>query len=866
MRTKQVKKVACAQRRRLVFESLENRQLLSTVGLSSIPTVTVPAGASVLVALNGSDSGNTVKFGVTSSNPTQVTPTLMPSTNQSVQFNIANYGSMTYQLFDNLTPTTASHIEALVNGGYYNGDFIYRAETGSFALIQGGNQVPTISNGTVTGFHQIKTTLPTGVAATINEEFNPDLSYTTAGALAMARSSSPNSSGTEFFMTDGPTPTLDYAYSLFGFQTLGTSVLKALDALPTINDNGINYLSTPIEITSASIVTDTQDGVLMLRAPSAASGSYTVSVTAYDGTNTPTTQSFTVNVVAPTSNGATANPWASKTPAAPTAIAFEPPTAQSSSTFTSENNSSTLNELKFLVSGVTVGDLVTVYADGVAIGSATATSTLQTVSTNGTTSLLAGKRTFTATETDPSVAVTDSGDSSQTETANVDSVSSPAVQVQVATSLALTSAPSASAKVGQAYSYTVQTNAPSGDTVTVTPVTLPTGMQFTAATNTFTWTPVASQQNTSPVFSATATDSLGHTASIGPINISVAPGLSPITIPTNASLGGNVTVSFSGSQVEIYDNIAKTILITETFKSTDTVTIDCPAGQTNSVSVVLPSSYTAPLPQQVFVQGLSGSTNNQVTVVGTSGANSFTLAGSTLTANGLATMIATVQKLAIDGGAGNDDYMLNSSSVPVSVVDTGGYNTIDFSKDTAGVTVNLGLDKGQAQTIVPWGTTLSITGVINKLIGSAYANTLTGGPAATTEIVGGAGNDTITGGSGDNILIGGGADTIVGGAGRNLIIGGSGNSSLYAKGTEDIIFTGETNIDSNDQALLNLLDQGSRATYGYSTRRLLASSSKNSAALAGPAVTFEDVGTHDTIFGSSPNDWFVLGKNSTEKS
>ena len=52
---------------------------------------------------------------------------------------------MTFQLFDNLTPTTASHIETLVNDGFYNGDYIYRAQNGF--VIQGGNDPPQINNG-----------------------------------------------------------------------------------------------------------------------------------------------------------------------------------------------------------------------------------------------------------------------------------------------------------------------------------------------------------------------------------------------------------------------------------------------------------------------------------------------------------------------------------------------------------------------------------------------------------------------------------------------------------------------------------------------------------------------------------------------
>ena len=92
------------------------------------------------------------------------------------------------------------------------------------------------------------------------------------------------------------------------------------------------------------------------------------------------------------------------------------------------------------------------------------------------------------------------------------------------------------------------------------------------------------------------------------------------------------------------------------------------------------------------------------------------------------------------------------------------------------------------------------------------------------------GNDTITGGSGNNILMGGGGnDTIIGGLGKNLMIGGNGNCNFYAKGSENMIFAGTTNVDSNDQALLNLLQQGSRVSYGYSVRRVLASAAKSSA-------------------------------------
>jgi cyclophilin family peptidyl-prolyl cis-trans isomerase len=874
--------------RRIGFEGLEQRRLLSTIGLSAISAVNLPAGASIMVPLNGNDPNRTINFGATASDPTKVTPSVMPQTNKSVSFSINGQGivgTMTFQLFDNLTPGIAGQIEALANSTnhVYTGDYIYRSSAGF--VVQGGNILPTITNGQVTGQSQVNT-VPSSIPSAVNDEFNPDLTYTSAGSLGFAIPS-PNEGSSEFFIGEGTTEAqqaLNYSYSLFGFQTVNqaitvngqaTTVLQALEAdstsADTVSGNSGDLLN-PIKIVSATVFTDTQNGVLLLRAPSTdtVGSSFTVTVTAWDGTNTPATQTFTVNVVAPTS-GTITNPWASQTPSAPISIQFQPQSGQTATTFTSANNSSTSQELHFLVSGVTVNanDEVTLYADGVAIGSAPATAAQLPIATNGALKLPDGTYTFTATETaeNASATWTDSQNNSRTDSANVDSYSSPGVQVQVSTSLAVTSTPAAAAAVGQPYSYTLQTNAPSGDAVTVqyttAPYTKPADMQFNTSTNTFTWTPGSADLHTSPEFYVQATDSLGHTATVGPVYIAVAAGPVPVSVPVNVSLGGNVTVSFSGSQVEVYDNVGKAILSQAAFKSTDTLTIELPAGQANSVAVDLPNSAGAPLPQDISVQGATGSTNNQVAVVGTGGANTYTLAGGTVTANGLTTTMTTVQKLTLQGGGGNDYYTLNSAAMPVAIVDSGGYNTLDFSHDTAGVAVNLGLDKGQAQSIAPWNTTLSLTGVIDKLIGSAYNDDLTGGQAATTEILAGGGNDTITGGGGDNILVGGGGnDTITGGQEKNLIIGGAGNCSLYAEGSENIIFAGTTNVDTNDQALLNLLEQGSRATYGYSVRRLLASAARNRPSLSTP-VLFQDTGAHDTIFGSGINNWFVLGQYGT---
>jgi cyclophilin family peptidyl-prolyl cis-trans isomerase len=535
------------------------------------------------------------------------------------------------------------------------------------------------------------------------------------------------------------------------------------------------------------------------------------------------------------------------------------------------NNSTTATALSFRITGAIAGATVSVYVDGgatpIAKGTVAAGATTITLTTDGTTKLADGNRHFTvtqsiATHTSSLYADWTSGSVGTQFSVAANSVVSPAsAGTTLAIGLTALAPPITSARVGSLYTYVVQTNAPSGDTVTVTPGTMPAGMVFNNV-DTFTWTPTSAQLNTSPAFSAQVSDALGHSIAIGPVNISVGIGLTPTQIPVNASKGGDVTVQLTGSKVMVYDNIAHAVLSSATFSSTDTIEIDCPAGQANSVLIMVPASGATSLPKQVLVQGVASTTsNNQVTELGAAGANVFSIAGGTTSANGLVTAISSVQKLTFAGRGGDDYYRLDSSTTPTWITDAGGYNTLDFSHDTAGVSVNLGLDGGQAQTIAPWNTTLMVNGIISKLIGSQFSDVLTGGRAAMTMIRSGMGNDTITGGSGDNILKGGGGnDTIIGGKGKNLMIAGAGTCSLYANGWQNLVFGGSTNFDSNDQALINLLNQGSRVMFGYSYRRSLASAANNPAMLSS-LLTFQDSGATDRIFGSSMYNWLVLGKN-----
>ena len=102
------------------------------------------------------------------------------------------------------------------------------------------------------------------------------------------------------------------------------------------------------------------------------------------------------------------------TPAAPSLALASDTGASNSDRVTSLDNSSSSKKLQFLVGGLagpTVpGATVTIYADGIAIGSAVASGDTTTVTTNGTADLLDGSHAITARQTEPNKA--ESGDSS----------------------------------------------------------------------------------------------------------------------------------------------------------------------------------------------------------------------------------------------------------------------------------------------------------------------------------------------------------------------------------------------------------------------------------------------------------------------
>jgi peptidyl-prolyl cis-trans isomerase A (cyclophilin A) len=156
-------------------------------------------------------------------------------------------GNFTAELFDSKTPRTVANFTGLAEGTkewkhpktgkkhtkpYYDGVIFHRIIKGF--VIQGGDPLGE-------GYG--------GPGYQFEDEFHPSLKHDRAGILSMANAG-PNTNGSQFFITLGPTPHLDRRHSVFGAVVEGLDVVENIGQTKT---DGRDRPMTPVTMTRVTI-------------------------------------------------------------------------------------------------------------------------------------------------------------------------------------------------------------------------------------------------------------------------------------------------------------------------------------------------------------------------------------------------------------------------------------------------------------------------------------------------------------------------------------------------------------------------------------------------------------------------------------
>lgn len=163
-----------------------------------------------------------------------------PALGEEIAVLNTNLGKIVLSFFEDKAPNHVANFKKLVLEGFYDGTKFHRVIPGF--MIQGGCPFTKTDNRAAHGTG--------GPGWSINAEFN-DMKHT-RGILSAARTSDPNSAGSQFFLMVANAPHLDGQYTVFGQVIEGMQVVDQIVALPRdVRDNPLP--ENPAIIESATI-------------------------------------------------------------------------------------------------------------------------------------------------------------------------------------------------------------------------------------------------------------------------------------------------------------------------------------------------------------------------------------------------------------------------------------------------------------------------------------------------------------------------------------------------------------------------------------------------------------------------------------
>lgn len=128
----------------------------------------------------------------------------LPLDGEQVAVIETKFGRIVCRFFTDKAPAHVANFKKLAGDSFYDGTIFHRVIPGF--MIQGGDPNTKGSDLSTYGMG--------GPGHSVRAEFN-DVKHV-RGILSMARSSDPNSAGSQFFVMASPYPSLDGQYSVFG--------------------------------------------------------------------------------------------------------------------------------------------------------------------------------------------------------------------------------------------------------------------------------------------------------------------------------------------------------------------------------------------------------------------------------------------------------------------------------------------------------------------------------------------------------------------------------------------------------------------------------------------------------------------------
>jgi len=181
-----------------------------------------------------------------------IAPTLVqdvPKVGDEVAVLETGKGQIVVMFLPDVAPNHVNNFKSLAKEGFYDGTRFHRC-IANF-MIQGGD--PNSADlGKSSLWGQGGKLNADGSRRTVNAEFNATKHK--RGVLSMARSSDPNSAGSQFFIMVADAPHLDGKYSAFGQVVTGMEVVDQIVVTGDPNDNGKVIPSAAIVLKSVKVV------------------------------------------------------------------------------------------------------------------------------------------------------------------------------------------------------------------------------------------------------------------------------------------------------------------------------------------------------------------------------------------------------------------------------------------------------------------------------------------------------------------------------------------------------------------------------------------------------------------------------------